>query len=220
MSRTQARSILVIGAGGFGREVHDVIVAINAADDGTNWDFLGFLDDGDPDPQILRRRGATCLGRTSRLPDFSGASFVVGVAAPEARRRLSRRAELAGLVPVVLRHPSATVGVDTRIGEGTVICGQVSVTTNVTLGRHVHLNPHAMVGHDVVAGDYVTLNPGAAVSGAVQLGDGATLGANSTVIQGLTVGRGAMVGAGAAVIRDVAPGATVAGVPAREINRY
>ena len=38
------------------------------------------------------------------------------------------------------------------------------------------------------------------------------------VLPGLTIGAGAIVGAGAVVIADVAPGATVVGVPARIVG--
>ena len=47
---------------------------------------------------------------------------------------------------------------------------------------------------------------------------GARLGANSTILPGIVIGEEAVVGAGAVVTRDVAPGDTVAGNPAREIN--
>ena len=44
---------------------------------------------------------------------------------------------------------------------------------------------------------------------------GAAIGSNATILGGVTIGAGALVGAGAVVTRDVAPGATVTGVPAR-----
>jgi acetyltransferase-like isoleucine patch superfamily enzyme len=47
---------------------------------------------------------------------------------------------------------------------------------------------------------------------------GAKLGIGARVAPWLRVGRCTMVGAGAVVIRDFAPGATVAGVPARELS--
>ena len=41
------------------------------------------------------------------------------------------------------------------------------------------------------------------------------IGSGAAIMCGLTIGEDAMIGAGAVVTRDVAPGATVAGVPAR-----
>jgi acetyltransferase-like isoleucine patch superfamily enzyme len=46
---------------------------------------------------------------------------------------------------------------------------------------------------------------------------GATIGSGATILGGVRIGAGATVGAGAVVTADVAPGATVAGVPARPL---
>ena len=44
---------------------------------------------------------------------------------------------------------------------------------------------------------------------------GASIGSGAIVLGGVAIGAGALVGAGAVVTKDVAPGETVAGVPAR-----
>ena len=210
-----AAPIVVIGAGGFGREVHDVIVAINAASAEPVWHFLGFIDDGTPDQQLLGRRNARHPGGTNELPSMGGTFYAIGVGNPVARRRLAEQADAAGLRAATLVHPSATMGLDVEVGEGSIICSHVSITTNVRIGRHVHLNLNVTVGHDSTLRDFVTINPGTTVSGNVTLDEDVTMGTNSTVIQGLRIGRGATVGAGAAVIRDLPPGVVAVGVPAR-----
>jgi UDP-2-acetamido-3-amino-2,3-dideoxy-glucuronate N-acetyltransferase len=48
---------------------------------------------------------------------------------------------------------------------------------------------------------------------------GASLGSGAVVMGGVRIGAGALVGAGAVVTRDVGPGETVAGVPARLLDR-
>jgi acetyltransferase-like isoleucine patch superfamily enzyme len=48
---------------------------------------------------------------------------------------------------------------------------------------------------------------------------GASIGSGATIMCGVTIGEGAMIGAGAVVTTDVAPGATVAGIPARVLAR-
>jgi sugar O-acyltransferase (sialic acid O-acetyltransferase NeuD family) len=206
---------VIIGAGGFGREVHDIVVAINQAAPEPVWDFLGFLDDGEVPLDRLERIGARLLGTAQALPEYAGASYVVGVGDPKVRELLADRADAAGLQAAVLIHPSATIGLDVEIGEGSVLCSHVSITTNIRLGRHVHLNLNCTVGHDVTMEDFVSVFPGATISGDVVLERGVTVGTGAAVIQGLRVGAGAVVGAGAAVVRDVGAGETVVGVPAR-----
>ena len=208
-----ATPIVIVGAGGFGREVLDVL---RAADPGEGiWKFAGFVADDEPDPRILQRIGAVWLGMVEAyLADPMAIDFVVGVGDPQTRRMLTQRLVAAGLHPATLIHPSATIGADVEIGEGSVICSHVSITTNVRLGAHVHLNLNSTVGHDTRIGDYVTINPLTAVSGDVTIEDEVMLGTNSAVLQGLTVEAGAIVGAGAVVVKRVAANTTVVGVPA------
>jgi sugar O-acyltransferase (sialic acid O-acetyltransferase NeuD family) len=212
--------LIIIGAGGFGREVHDIVVAINRATAQPVWDFLGFVDDGDVPLDRIHRRGARLMGTTSVLPTLAGNWYVVAVGDPSVRAMLVQRADSAGLHAATLIHPSATMGLDVEIGDGSIICSHVSITTNIRIGRHVHLDQNVTVGHDVSLGNYSRVNPGATISGEVVLEHGATVGTNAAVIQGLTLGTFSLVGAGAAVVRDVASRATVVGVPARALSVY
>jgi sugar O-acyltransferase (sialic acid O-acetyltransferase NeuD family) len=207
--------IVIVGAGGFGRELLDVIEAVNVLQ--PTWDFLGFLDDKDPDEDLLGRRGAKHLGSSEELANLD-ADYVIGIGSGEVRNRIDALATSAGRRPATLVHPSATVGSDVELGEGTVVCGQVSITTHVRLGRHVQVNPGCTLGHDVVLEDNVTLLPGAAISGNVLLREGVTVGARAVVLQGLEVGAGSMIGAGAVVVRSVLAGSTVVGVPAQPLR--
>jgi sugar O-acyltransferase (sialic acid O-acetyltransferase NeuD family) len=131
------------------------------------------------------------------------------------RRDVERRIRDYGLPAASVVHPAATVGDDLRAGEGLLVFAGARVTTNVTLGRHVHLNQNCTVGHDCVLADFVSVNPLAAVSGGCRVDAGVLIGTTAAILQERKVGLDATVGAGACVVRDVAPGAVVKGVPAR-----
>ncbi|MGA8044654.1 MAG: acetyltransferase [Dermatophilaceae bacterium] len=205
--------VIIVGAGGHGREVAHVLRARRHAGLAGPV-LLGFADDGDVDEALLApfapHLGAIAAA-TARHPD---AAVLGGVGNGRLRRRLVDA--LAPAAPLV--HPSADVGADIELAAGTVVCSHVSVTTNVIVGRHVHLSRGAAIGHDAVLGDYVSVMPLAAVSGGVRLDEAAFVGTGAVIRQGVRVGAGAVIGMGAVVLDDVAAGVTVVGNPAREIR--
>jgi sugar O-acyltransferase (sialic acid O-acetyltransferase NeuD family) len=214
-SPESVRGVYIVGAGGFGRECLDVLEAMNRVDGADPIVFLGFLDDGDgPEANILSRRGASIVGPAAPPPP-NPAGFVIGIGDPVVRQRIDAVFVAAGHVPITLIHPTVITGSDIEIGEGSVVCAGVSMTTNIRLGRHVHVNPLVPIGHDSRLMDFVSVNPGANIAGAVTIGRGALIGSGATILQGRTIGDGSLVGAGAVVTRDVPIAVTVIGVPAR-----
>lgn len=214
--------LVVVGAGGFGREVIDLIEAVNRAAEDPVWDMLGVVDDEPSAENLerLKRRGVQILGGIDEyLASATPSSYLIGIGSPQVRKRVAHRFDAAGHVAATMIHPTAVRGSGVAIGPGSIICAGVSLTTNIHIGRHVHLNPGVTVGHDTVVGEHVSINPHASISGDCRIEELVLVGVAGVVLNGLTVGSAAVVGGSACVVQDVEPGATVVGVPARPIAR-
>ena len=89
----------------------------------------------------------------------------------------------------------------------------------VEIGRNCLIGPHCYIGdHTRTRADGLALSASPMRGEAIVLGDNVWLGAGVVVTKGVRIGDRATVGAGSVVTRDVPAGATVAGVPAREIH--
>jgi sugar O-acyltransferase (sialic acid O-acetyltransferase NeuD family) len=208
--------LVIVGCGGFGREVFSIVQALN--DKGAEWSIAGFADDS-PSPEAIgqvRALGSTVLGTVSELGESRTRYWaILAVGTPSTRAAIHQRLGNAPLSYPTLVHPASTLGQLVQLGEGSVVAPGARLSTNIRIGRHVHLDQNVTIGHDTTVGDFARINPQACVSGSVRIGERALVGANATVLQGLAVGADAVVGASACVVRDVHFGSTVKGVPAR-----
>jgi serine O-acetyltransferase len=102
-------------------------------------------------------------------------------------------------------HPGAVIGRRLFIdhGMGVVIGGTAEVGDGVTLYQGVTLG-----GTSLERG--VKRHP--------TLADGVIIGAGASVLGPFTVGEGARIGANAVVVAEVPPGATVVGIPAKQVG--
>lgn len=209
--------LVIIGCGGFGREVYCLVMALNA-DGAQPWRFEGFADDS-PSNQNVRRTidlGSACISSVVELTQRSTRfAAVIAVGSPPVRRSIAAIfANTPAYFPNLV-HPDATIGREVHLREGAVVAAGARLSTNIVVGRHVQVDQNVTVGHDSRLGHFARLNPHACISGDVDVGDGVLVGANACVLPGLQIGAGAVIGAGACVVRDVGPGVTVKGVPAR-----
>jgi sugar O-acyltransferase (sialic acid O-acetyltransferase NeuD family) len=212
----RARALVLVGAGGLGRE------ALAAARAGADWDVTGFVDDR-ADLAGSTVDGVPVLGPVDHLTARSGdgAHALVCTGRPgntTSRVVLDQKLAAAGVPFGTLVHPDASLAPGTQVGAGSIVLAQVVTTTALLIGRHVVVMPHTVFTHDDVIGDFTTFGAGVRLAGGVVVEPGAYVGSGALVREYVTIGAGALVGMGAVVTRDVPPGEVWAGNPARRIN--
>lgn len=210
--------LLIVGAGGFGRETAQAVRGAREA--GGPWRLLGFLDD---DPRLAGTEvaGTPVLGGGESACELGPTRVVLclgSVRDPLTRLRVARRLGLPAERYATFVHPSVEVSTDSAIGQGSVLLAQSVLTAAVRIGAHVAVMPRVVLTHENVVEDYATLASGVCLAGGVRVGRGAYLGAGALVREYVRIGAGSVVGMGSVVLRDIPPGQVWAGNPARRLR--
>jgi sugar O-acyltransferase (sialic acid O-acetyltransferase NeuD family) len=115
-------------------------------------------------------------------------------------------------------HPTALIGNDVVIGQGSFIGAFSVVTTNIKIGEHSILNRSCHIGHDTIVGDFLSMMPGSIISGNCTIGNGVYLGTNSSVREKITICDNVTIGLNGGVVKNIDKSGTYVGVPVKRIT--
>jgi sugar O-acyltransferase (sialic acid O-acetyltransferase NeuD family) len=205
------RRILIVGAGGFGREVLQWARETWPND----YDRIGgFLS---ADSAVLN--GFQCeVGIVASPTDYDpmpGDKLLLGIGVPYARRRVAESLCVKGAEFLTLVHPTAIIAKSAHIGAGSIICPYTVVSDSSRVGRFVAMNYHSSLGHDASAGDFAVLSPYSTLGGNAHIEADVFLGLHASVGPGKTVGARSKVSANSCVLANVPADSLVFGVPGR-----
>ncbi len=209
------KKIVIIGSGGHGREVAEILQQQAAQD--KNIVVQGFLDENkERHGQLID--GLPVLGDWDWIAEKQELAVICAVGTPAIARLLVQRALALNLTFANAISPHAHISPRATLGQGLVIFPHVVINTGALIGSYATLNLAATVSHDTKIGDYCNINPGVHLAGNVTIGEGCYLGMGAHVIQGKSIGAGTIIGAGAIVNRDLPANVTAVGVPVRIIK--
>ena len=193
--------MILYGASGHAKVIIDILEA--------NGEKIDFIVDDNPSLTEL-------LGYEVRRNTGEYDEAIVSIGSCEIRKKVVEGLKVGKYSTAV--HPSAVVSPRATIDEGSVVIQGAIVQSCAKIGKHCIVNTGASVDHDCEIGDFVHVAPHATVLGGVKVGEGSWIGAGAVIKQYITIGKNCMIGAGAVVLHDVPDGATVVGVPGKEIK--
>jgi sugar O-acyltransferase (sialic acid O-acetyltransferase NeuD family) len=207
------KQLLIIGAGGFGREVLEYAKDIAKVTD-VEWEIGGFLDD---DLNVLDNYSYEhkVIGTIKDHKISDKYVYFCAIGAPKTKLSIGRAFLEKGANFINMIHPSAYVASSCKMGSKVILCPDAKATTDVTLGNFVAVDVSSVCSHDSVIGDGCTISHFCDLTGFSTLGEGVFLGSGVSVCPGVKVGDYATIGAGSVVLHDVGNNELAFGTPAK-----
>ena len=203
--------ILIVGAGGFGREV---LCWIRDTWPEHQNQIAGFLAADDPASKSLPCRLSILASPLTYEPEPEDL-LLLAIGIPRARRAVAESLLAKGSRFLTLVHPTAILAPSATIGIGSIVCPFSVVSDAARIGRFALLNYHSSLGHDASVGDYAVLSPYATLGGNAHVHDDVFMGLHATVGPGRTIGSRSKISANSCALADVPPESMVYGSPGR-----
>ena len=208
-------NILIIGAGGFGREVEWLINRINNSNN-NQWNLIGYVDDNiQKGTEITKLKVVYNTDELLKLEEKTNVVIAIGNA--KVRKLIYNKIkENKNLSFPNLVDPSAIIG-EVDMGIGNIICAGTIATVNITINNFNLINLDCTIGHDDVLADFITVYPSVNISGNTTINEVVEIGTGTQIIQGKNICSNVIIGAGAVVVKDIGEEGTYIGIPVKKI---
>ena len=212
------KDIVIIGAGGLGREILDIIKAINKLK--PTWNVLGFYDDAFQTKKPISER-TYCLGTIADLKILKNRNLAVafGISNREVvQSMINQLQENINFNYPNIIHPSVAQNSNINMGIGNVIGFSCFLSCDIQIGDFNFLNILVALGHDVKMGSFNALMPRTQISGNVVVGDFNFFGMNSAVVQNKSIGSHNTINAFTLLTKTIQNNRKYFGIPGRRID--
>lgn len=214
MTSQNKTKIVIIGAGGFGKEVLWTLLDCNR--NLKKYDILGFLDD---DKNLHNKivYGKKVLGGTEWILKNNSKNIkcVIAIGSGKIRKKIAAKLEKRGIEFLTVIHPSIIMSDSVKVGNGTIIQPGTVITVDVEIGKHCRIDTNCTIAHDSKINDFVDLSPGVHINGSNNIQTGVYVGSGTITKEKISVGKWSIIGAGTVLITDVPDGSLYVGVPGK-----
>lgn len=208
------KNLVIIGAGGFAREIYDLANVCFQGDAG--FKVKGFLSDGPSNIEAMRY--PPVLSTVAGYDVQPGDVFFCAIGKVSDRKKTVTLILDKGGTFINLVHPTAVISPSVRLGVGVGIKAFCVLASDVIVGDFTFLQSSVIMGHDVQVGKYCQVNSFAFFAGYSKVHDLVSINAGAKLVQNTVVEENAVVGMGSVVLNKVKAGTTVFGIPAKRIS--
>ncbi len=201
--------LVIVGAGGFGREMYHWARDCFSAE---QYRIKGFLSAKANDLEGFEIQ-SPILGDPLQYAPQPNERFLFAIGLIDVKRRLIDALVARGAQFERLVHPTAVVCGTAKLGTGVVICPFATVSDSVRVDDFAMLNFYASCGHDAHVGAYSVLCPYATLNGFAVIEEEVFMGTHSTVTPSRRVGHHSKISANSLVSQNTQPHTLVYGVP-------
>ena len=209
------KNLVIVGAGGCGREVLQWAKDINKKEQ--RWNIKGFIDD-----DLNALDGKVCdVPVLSSINDYQieeEDEFVCCIGNSKVRKEVVARLKMKGAHFGTLIHPNAIIADSSTLGEGVIIYPFAIISDNAVIGDGCIINMYSSVAHDSVLGEYCTISAHCDITGMCKLGACVFMGTTSNVVPGTKIGNDVYICAGSTVMGRVRKEMKVLGNPAKIVK--
>ena len=209
------KEVVIVGAGGFGKEVAFLINLLK------DYKLVGFVDDSiDVLPESICNRAI--LGGLGYLESYEEKIYVaIAVASPTLKESIYLKLlKNSNLIFPNIISDSSLVGFNIAMGIGNILMPYTTLTADINIGNFNMINMHSTIGHDVNLGDFNSIFPNVNISGNNHIGKNNQIGVGTKTIPNITIGNETIIGAGSTVIRDIRNKTKNVGTPTRVIESW
>ncbi|EIT3196147.1 transferase [Campylobacter coli] len=145
------KNVIIIGAGGFARELYSYLKD-------ANYEIIGYIDIQENNFFDLKY-----LGNEDNFDKklIQKASFALGVGQINLRKKilvkLSKKKKSCNFITFI--HPQSFVSKEAKIGQGVIVCPFATINANSNIGDFVLCNIYSSIGKNCFLATRVSLLP-------------------------------------------------------------
>lgn len=211
------KRLIIVGARGSGREAYQTAINMKAYRDGS-FIIKGFLDSKADAFEGLRGNYPNIMCSPEDYEIQPDDMFFIAMGDPKWRKHYADLIESKGGSFFSIVSDEAYINPTAIIGDGSYVSRWVTISDNVTIGKHTVIHPFCSIGHDAQILDYGTLLNNVFLGGGAIVGECSQMSPKSMLIPHKRIGNNVVVGAGSVVMRNVNDGINVFGNPAKQIK--